>query len=104
MSETHSIRNVRKDHAAMLEEIQAIARRVAEEPQARRPHFEVGLATAFGCTIEGTVEEDRVVRLAEQAIAAGAIEVGLSDTTGYANPAQSSGWSAGSRLRSAPSE
>jgi hydroxymethylglutaryl-CoA lyase len=29
-----------------------------------------------------------VVRLAEQAIAAGAIEVGLSDTTGYANPAQ----------------
>jgi hydroxymethylglutaryl-CoA lyase len=88
MSETHSIRNVRKDHAAMLEEIQAIARRVAEEPQARRPHFEVGLATAFGCTIEGKVEEDRVVRLAEQAIAAGAIEVGLSDTTGYANPAQ----------------
>jgi hydroxymethylglutaryl-CoA lyase len=88
MSETHSIRNVRKDHAAMLEEIQGIARRVAEEPQARRPHFEVGLATAFGCTIEGKVEEDRVVRLAEQAIAAGAIEVGLSDTTGYANPAQ----------------
>src|SRR5690606_4902143 len=50
--------------------------------------FEVGLATAFGCTIEGVVSEDNVVRLATAAIEAGAAEVGLSDTTGYANPAQ----------------
>lgn len=88
MSETHSLKNVRKDHAAMVHEIGAIAERVAAEPAETRPHFEVGLATAFGCTIEGPVDEDRVVRLAEQAIAAGAAEVGLSDTTGYANPAQ----------------
>lgn len=88
MSETHSLKNVRKDHAAMVHEIGAIAERVAAEPAEMRPHFEVGLATAFGCTIEGPVDEDRVVRLAEQAIAAGAAEVGLSDTTGYANPAQ----------------
>lgn len=88
MSETHSLKNVRKDHAAVIEEIAAIAERVAAEPAETRPHFEVGLATAFGCTIEGPVDEDQVVRLAEQAIAAGAAEVGLSDTTGYANPAQ----------------
>jgi hydroxymethylglutaryl-CoA lyase len=88
MSETHSLKNVRKDHAAMLEEIRAIAALVAEQPADARPHFEVGLATAFGCTIEGPLEEDRVVRLAEAAIEAGAEEVGLSDTTGYANPAQ----------------
>lgn len=88
MSETHSIRNVHKDHPAMIAEIGAIARRVAAEPAETRPHFEVGLATAFGCTIEGPVAEDQVVRLAEAAIAAGAAEVGLSDTTGYANPAQ----------------
>lgn len=86
MSETHSIRNVRKDHAAMIAEISAIAARVAEE--AEPPHFEVGLSTAFGCTIEGHVSEDVVVRLAEASIAAGAVEVGLSDTTGYADPAQ----------------
>ena len=88
MSETHSLKNVRKDQAAMLEEIRAIAALVAEQPHETRPHFEVGLATAFGCTIEGPVDEDDVVRLAEAAIEAGAMEVGLSDTTGYANPAQ----------------
>jgi len=88
MSETHSRKNVRKDHAAMVEEIRAIASLVADQPKETRPHFEVGLATAFGCTIEGPVSEDQVVRLGEAAINAGALEVGLSDTTGYANPAQ----------------
>lgn len=88
MSETHSLKNVRKDHAAMIAEIRLIAERLAEQPPETRPHFEVGLATAFGCTIEGPVSEDNVVRLAAAAIEAGAVEVGLSDTTGYANPAQ----------------
>ena len=88
MSETHSINNVRKDHAAMLAEIKAVAELVAQQPQGQRPHFEVGLATAFGCTIEGPVSEEQVVRLAEATMKAGAAEVGLSDTTGYANPAQ----------------
>jgi hydroxymethylglutaryl-CoA lyase len=38
--------------------------------------------------MEGAVPEDRVVRLAEAAAAAGAQEFSLSDTTGYADPAQ----------------
>lgn len=88
MSETHSLKNVRKTHAEMLEQIAAIAALVAEQPAATRPQFEVGLSTAFGCTMEGPVAEDQVVRLAERTIAAGAAEVCLSDTTGYANPAQ----------------
>ena len=88
MSETHSLKNVRKDHAAMLEQIRAIAELVAEQPEAERVHFEVGLSTAFGCTMEGPVSQDQVVRLAEATIAAGVAEVCLSDTTGYADPAQ----------------
>lgn len=88
MSETHSVRNVRKDHAAMIAEIRAIAALIAEQGEGRRPDFEVGLATAFGCTIEGAVSEDTVVRLAARSIEAGADRVGLSDTTGYANPEQ----------------
>ena len=88
MSETHSINNVRKDHPAMLAEIRAIAELVAAQPDGARPHFEVGLSTAFGCTIEGPVAEDQVVRLAEASMDAGVAEVGLSDTTGYANPEQ----------------
>ena len=84
MSETHSIRNVRKDHAAMIEEIGSIAAMAA----AAGVHFAVSLSTAFGCTIEGPVSEDAVVRLAAASAAAGAKEFSLSDTTGYANPAQ----------------
>ncbi|MEP2990537.1 MAG: hydroxymethylglutaryl-CoA lyase [Parasphingorhabdus sp.] len=88
MSETHSINNVRKDHPAMIAEIKAIANLVAEQPLDQRPHFEVGLSTAFGCTMEGSIPDDQIVRLAEAAMEAGVAEVGLSDTTGYANPAQ----------------
>ncbi len=51
-------------------------------------HFAVGLSTAFGCTMEGAVAEDQVVRLAVAAAEAGAQEFSLSDTTGYADPAQ----------------
>ncbi len=84
MSETHSRKNLRKDHPQMIEEIRACS----DIARAHSIHFEVGLATAFGCTIEGAVSEDQVVRLAEAAMTAGAMEVGLSDTTGYADPAQ----------------
>jgi hydroxymethylglutaryl-CoA lyase len=84
MSETHSIKNVRKDHAAMIEEIRIIATMA----EAAGVHFAVSLSTAFGCTIEGPVSEDAVVRLAAASEEAGAKEFSLSDTTGYANPAQ----------------
>jgi hydroxymethylglutaryl-CoA lyase len=77
---------VRKTRAQMVDEV----RRVVALRNERAPHVkvEVGLSTAFGCTIQGTVPEDEVVRLAAQVIEAGADDAGLSDTTGYANPAQ----------------
>ena len=84
MSETHSVRNVRKDHPAMMNEI----RTIATMAHAAGVHFAVSLSTAFGCTIEGPVSEDAVVRLAATSAEAGAKEFSLSDTTGYANPAQ----------------
>ncbi|MEN3746598.1 hydroxymethylglutaryl-CoA lyase [Sphingomonas sp. HF-S3] len=87
-SETHSLKNVRRSHDQMIDEIRAIAALVAGAPADRPVHFEVGLSTAFGCTIEGAVPEDKVVELAGRAIEAGAVEVCLSDTTGYADPAQ----------------
>jgi hydroxymethylglutaryl-CoA lyase len=87
-SETHSLKNVRRTHAQMLEEARGIAALIRTLPADERPKFEGGLSTAFGCTIEGDVPADKVVRLAEDLMAAGCDEVGLSDTTGYANPAQ----------------
>jgi hydroxymethylglutaryl-CoA lyase len=88
MSETHSLKNVRKTHDEMLEEIRRCVAFLATLPADQRPHFEVGLSTAFGCTLEGEVPEARVIRLAEAVVEIGVDEVGLSDTTGYGNPAQ----------------
>ena len=87
-SETHSLKNVRRTHAQMLDEVRGIVGLLRTLPADRRPKFEGGLSTAFGCTIEGIVKPEKVVMLAEQLMAAGCDDVGLSDTTGYANPAQ----------------
>lgn len=88
MSEQHSLKNVKKSHDQMREEIQRCVDFLNTVPPAQRPTFEVGLSTAFGCTIEGEVPEARVIDIAEQVVAMGVDEVGLSDTTGYGNPAQ----------------
>jgi len=88
MSESHSVKNVRKTHAEMLEEISLCVDFLATVPEDERPHLEVGLSTAFGCTIEGEVPESRVVEMAERVVEIGVDEVGLSDTTGYGNPKQ----------------
>ena len=88
VSETHSQKNLRRNHEQMFEEVRRIAERVSSVDASERPHFEAGLSTAFGCTIEGPVDADLVVRSAERLMDCGCAEVGLSDTTGYANPAQ----------------
>ncbi|MDA8349784.1 MAG: hydroxymethylglutaryl-CoA lyase, partial [Pseudomonadota bacterium] len=87
VSETHSLRNLRRTHAQIISEACAIGELVRAIPEAHRPHFEGSLSTAFGCTLEGAVPVERVVSLAEQLMRAGCDEVGLADTSGYANPA-----------------
>ncbi|WP_439114807.1 hydroxymethylglutaryl-CoA lyase [Hydrogenophaga sp.] len=85
-SEAHSLANVRKTTEQMLAELrEVIALRNEVAPGAP---VEVGLSTAFGCTLQGAVAEDDVIRLAVACVQAGVDEVGLSDTTGMANPAQ----------------
>jgi hydroxymethylglutaryl-CoA lyase len=85
-SAAHSLANVRKTREEMIETVRSIiALRDDVAPQVK---VEAGIATAFGCTLQGLVPEDDVVRMAGLCIAAGADESGLSDTTGYANPAQ----------------
>jgi hydroxymethylglutaryl-CoA lyase len=87
VSETHSLRNIRRTHDEVIAEASAIADRLRELPEGRRPHFEGSLSTAFGCTLEGPVAEAAVLRCAEALMAAGCDEVGLADTTGYGDPA-----------------
>jgi len=88
VSETHSLKNLRRTHAQVLEEVRGIAALLKDLPADRRPRFEGGLSTAFGCTLEGPIAPEQVVRLGEALMEAGCDEVGLSDTTGYAHPAQ----------------
>lgn len=85
-SAAHSMANVRKTREQMIEELRSIV--VLRNERAPAAKVEAGISTAFGCTLQGLVPEDDVVWLAAQCAAAGADDVGLSDTTGYANPAQ----------------
>lgn len=86
VSETHSLRNLRRSHAQLLEEARLIGEMLRGLPAERRPHFEGSLSTAFGCTLEGPIPPARVVDLAERLMAVGCDEVGLADTSGYADP------------------
>ncbi len=88
VSETHSRANLRKSHSEVLGEIENIVQYINSLEATKRPEFAGNLATAFGCTLEGPVSEKTVLSLAGQLMELGCDEVGLSDTTGYANPAQ----------------
>lgn len=88
VSETHSLKNVRRTHEQMLEEVRAIAELIQSLPAESRPVFEGGLSTAFGCTLEGNVPAAKVISMAEALMKAGCREVGLSDTTGFGTPNQ----------------
>ncbi len=88
VSRGHSLSNVRKTPEEQLAEFRRIADYLRTLPRDRRPALSGGLSTAFGCTIDGPVEEREVVRLAAGLVEAGADDVGLADTVGYASPAQ----------------
>ena len=85
-SAAHSMANVRKTPEAMVEEVKAVLR--LRDEMAPGVPVEIGMSTAFGCTLQGSVPEDDVLRLAVWLAQAGVDEIGLSDTTGMGNPAQ----------------
>jgi hydroxymethylglutaryl-CoA lyase len=82
-SHQHSVANVRMTPDQMIEEV----RKAASMRDGHAPEIEGAVSTAFGCTMQGNVPEDEVVRLAV-ALAEFCEGVALADTVGYANPAQ----------------
>ena len=88
VSETHSLKNLRRTHQQVLAEVREIRALLDQLPKDERPSLEGSLSTCFGCTLEGPVAEDAVLRLGEGLLEAGCDEIGLSDTTGYGNPVQ----------------
>jgi hydroxymethylglutaryl-CoA lyase len=85
-SHAHSLANLRKTPDDVVDEIARI--RDLRDDRGSKCMIEVGMSTAFGCTIQGRVEPDEVLRLVAAALAAGAERVGLADTVGYADPLQ----------------
>jgi hydroxymethylglutaryl-CoA lyase len=87
-SRLHSAANLRRTPEEAVEELRAVCRLRDGLDAPARPAVEVGISTAFGCALEGPVDEAWVLRLASRCAEAGADAVGLSDTAGHANPAQ----------------
>ena len=87
-SRTHSLNNIGKTPEEAIEEVRRVCAFRDSLPVEPRPDVEIGISTAFGCTCEGTVSEAWVIEMADLLAKAGADSIGLSDTTGYANPAQ----------------
>jgi hydroxymethylglutaryl-CoA lyase len=86
VSEPHSINNIRKTHDEIVEDVRAIvALRDARYPETR---IGIGLATAFGCTIQGVVPEDDVIRLALRVAECDVDFIHPADTVGFASPTQ----------------
>jgi hydroxymethylglutaryl-CoA lyase len=83
-SETHNQRNVNRSIAESLDGVGRVMARATAEGL----RCEAVIATSFGCPFEGFVPADRVLSIAHRLAEAGAVEIGVGDTTGMANPLQ----------------
>jgi hydroxymethylglutaryl-CoA lyase len=84
-SHAHSLANLRKSPDEVVADIARM--RAERDASGARTRIEVGMSTAFGCTIQGHVEPEEVVRLVQAVLDAGVDAVSLADTVGYADPA-----------------
>ena len=64
-SDAHSLANVRKTREQMVEEVRAVV--ALRHERAPGVKVEVGVSTAFGCTLQGAVPEDDVIRAGRSA-------------------------------------
>ena len=87
VSEPHNLNNVRKTREESLEEFAAIVAARNDTPGAETIRVSGGLATCFGCTIQGPVPEADVFHYTTRLKELGADKIGLADTVGYGDPA-----------------
>jgi hydroxymethylglutaryl-CoA lyase len=87
-SEAHSRANVRRSTDEALEDFARIIEARAERGLERDVTIACGIATVFGCTIQGEVPEERVFEIVARVVEMGADEIMIADTVGYANPVQ----------------
>lgn len=85
VSEGHNMSNVRRSTGESIDDFRRVVQLCRDSGKPVK--INCGLATSFGCTIEGDVDEDRVRRIANDAAEAGADGILLADTVGYGQPA-----------------
>jgi hydroxymethylglutaryl-CoA lyase len=88
VSESHNQSNVRRSTDESVEDFRRIVEARDQHAQAANTRLGVGLSTAWGCSIEGAVDPDATMRLAGRFAEAGADELAICDTVGYANPTE----------------
>lgn len=86
VSEEHNLRNVQRTTQQSVDEFRRVVELARGQPE--KVAVSAALATALGCTIAGPVDPGRVIELAHVMVEAGADELSIADTVGYANPAQ----------------
>lgn len=85
-SQTHNLANARRTVAEQIDAFKQVRTAVDQSANTVKPRLMGGIATAFGCSMEGPIAESAVRALAMTLAASGADEIGLADTVGYANP------------------
>jgi hydroxymethylglutaryl-CoA lyase len=83
-SRAHSLANLRKTPDVAIAEVARI--RAARDASGAKTLIEGGVSTAFGCTIQGEVKPDEVLRCVQALLDAGCDRVSLADTVGFADP------------------
>lgn len=87
VSRTHNLKNVRREREESLADFRRIAELLRTLPEDSRPQLLGGLSSALGCGYEGRVPTDDVRHWAAAYAEAGADEIMIADTVGYADPA-----------------
>ena len=88
VSHTHNMKNVRRSPEESVADFRDIVALIRSQPGSSKPIISGGLSTALGCSYEGRVAVSQVVKYAVQLVEAGAQELVVADTVGYADPTQ----------------
>lgn len=83
-SHAHSLANLRKTPDEVVAEVAKM--RAARDAAGSSMLIEGGIGTAFGCTLQGRVDQAEVLRCMQALLDAGADRVSIADTVGYGGP------------------
>ena len=88
VSETHNRANLRMTREQSLAQLGQVIEVLQAPSSAKRVAVNVSLSTAFGCPMEGEIDESEILRLVDNFARQGVKRISLCDTTGMAFPSQ----------------